>query len=205
MIEVEKRFVNLTDDNKAALTTGAELVKNKINVDTYYDKDDYSLTSSDRWLRRRNDRFELKVPIGAGGTKTAITQVYRELETDPEIYEELGIPRTSILEEDLAKAGFKSYMTSRTSRGSYRNRDFNIDVDQSTYDGVDFTYNGVDIEIMVETEADIPTATQKILDFAGQCGLVIDTNPLGKNGIFIKNVRPDHYKALVEAGVLPQA
>ena len=55
MIEVEKRFVNVTDENKRALIEDAELLKNKVNVDTYYDQDDFSLTLSDRWLRKRND------------------------------------------------------------------------------------------------------------------------------------------------------
>ena len=203
MIEVEKRFVNVTDENKRALIEDAELLKNKVNVDTYYDQDDFSLTLSDRWLRKRNDQFELKVPI-AVGSKTEPTQVYRELETDGEIYEALGLPQVTVLEEDLAKAGFKAFMTARTSRGSYKGNGFNIDIDESTFDGQDFTYDGVDIEIMVEEENDIATATQRILDFARERGLSVDDNPLGKIGTYVKNARPEHYRALVEAGVLPE-
>lgn len=204
MIEVEKRFVDLTDDAMAALTTNAQLIKNKVNVDTYYDTSRYALTVSDRWLRKRNNRFELKIPIGTGGSKAATTQVYRELETDAEIYAALNLTQESTLENDLTNNGFDPFMTYTTTRSSYKNGEFTIDIDQSTYDAADLTYSGVDIEMMVDTEDEIAQATARILDFARSAGLTVDTNPLGKGGIYIKKTRPEHYKALVDAGVLPQ-
>ena len=51
--------------------------------DTYYDTDDLSLGHSNRWLRSRNGRFELKVPLAAEISE--LFNEYRELETEEEI------------------------------------------------------------------------------------------------------------------------
>jgi len=204
MIEVEKRFVSPTPEQQASLTRGAEFVKTKEITDTYYDSATFSLAHTDRWLRQRNDRFELKVPIDGGG-KTAVVQTYRELETDAEIYQALALNEDADLATDLAKAGFKAFMTARTVRNSYKNHGFNIDIDKTTYENADFTYSGVDIEVMVEEQADIPAASARILEFASSHGLAIDGAPLGKIGNYIKNALPDDYKKLVAAGILPQA
>jgi hypothetical protein len=56
---------------------------------------------------------------------------------------------------------------------------------------------------MIEDGGDANEATKKILDFAGKHGL--NTNPGMVNGKvieFLMRFRPEHYKALLDAGVL---
>ncbi|MNY76042.1 hypothetical protein D3C86_2154970 [compost metagenome] len=55
---------------------------------------------------------------------------------------------------------------------------------------------------MVESEADVEAATNKIVSFAKAHDLATDILILGKVGAYMKDVLPNHYRALVRAGIL---
>ena len=62
MIEVEKNF-DLKPSDKKRLIQGARLLKRLTFSDVYYDTSDYSLTGNDYWLRVRDGRWEMKIPL----------------------------------------------------------------------------------------------------------------------------------------------
>ena len=61
-IEVELKFLFSKENKEKVLALGAELLQKKRIHDVYYDTEDYQLTLNDRWLRLRDNRWELKCP-----------------------------------------------------------------------------------------------------------------------------------------------
>lgn len=190
MIEVEKKFI-LREGDKEQLIAGAELVGKKEYKDTYFDTDEYILGKSDKWLRSRNNQFELKISVNPD---RSVNQ-YRELYSEDEIRQALDLPKKKTLAEDLASAGYKPYGSWVVNRTTYKRGDFKIDFDE-----MDYGYQMVEIELNVNTEAEVPKVAQKILDFVRECGLDMSIVP-GKNEAYLKKHDPKHYQALVEAGI----
>ena len=81
MIEVERKFTVGGDDEKRLLE-GADFLLEKTLMDVYYDTPDYALSTKDMWLRTRDGRWELKVPLmERTGVRRAMDQ-YDELEDE---------------------------------------------------------------------------------------------------------------------------
>lgn len=191
MIEVEKKFL-VEENDIPKLLVEADFLNEKKFTDTYWDTLNYSLTTTDFWLRSRDGRFELKVPM-LGGGKRVIDQ-YEELESDEQISDKLNLPR-GILEEELRKNDYKPFATITTLRKKYKKDGFIIDVDE-----LDFGYNIVEVELMVDEKIEIDTAVQKILSFAHRYNLSVN-QVRGKIVEYIRRSSSKHYKALVDAGV----
>lgn len=199
MIEVEKKFL-LTPEQESRLIEGAELIGEKTIVDVYYDTADYDVTLANMWLRRRGEEFELKVPLRVSDDRTV--DQYRELTDRTEICQALGLPADGTAVADVLKnAQHEPFMSPRTTRRTYRKDGFTIDLDTVTYEGSDFRYTIAEIEKLVEDEADVPAAVERIITFARQHDLTTDQFILGKVGAFLKSERPDHYQALVAVGM----
>src|SRR5438128_2889412 len=62
MFEVEIKFL-LNNAEKTRLLEGALYVSEQHFTDVYYDNQEYNLSTNDIWLRTRNDKFILKLPI----------------------------------------------------------------------------------------------------------------------------------------------
>lgn len=129
MIEIEKNF-DLRSGDKERLIAGAKFLKKKTFTDVYYDNDAYNLTGRDFWLRTRDGRFELKVPLNTKNIGNRKTDRYRELETDAEIIRELGFAAGASLYAGLAKSGYKPFATITTTRETYQKGDFHLDFDE---------------------------------------------------------------------------
>lgn len=200
MIEVEKKFF-LSADDEARLLDGATFSKEASITDSYYDDDSYALTLKDWWLRLRDGAFELKVPLRAKGVEQATNQYY-ELEDEQEIREALGLNGDESLAQAIEQAGYEVFCPCETTRRKYQKDGFAIDLDTVTYGDNSFRYAIAEIELMVESEADVEDATNKIIAFAQAHDLATDTLILGKVGAYIKDVLPSHYGALVQAGIL---
>lgn len=197
MIEVEKKFI-LNEQDKARLIKNAEFINEKVFTDIYYDTQDFSLTTKDRWLRCREGRFELKVPLHEGMGRLA--DQYDELENEPRIREALGLP--SVVESfvgDLEKSGLFPFCRCKTTRRKFKKESFIIDLD--VVDFQDFTYNIGEIELMVQGKSEIENAVEKIIVFAKDQKLT-PTPVRGKIIEYLKRIRPNHYQALVRAGVV---
>lgn len=196
MIEVEKKII-LNEQDKERLTKDAEFLNERVFTDIYYDTEIFSLTSNDKWLRSREGKFELKLPLHDGVERLA--DQYDELEDEQKIRVALNLPSNGNLADDLAKAGYSPFCTCKTMRRKYKKEPFIIDLD--VVDFQDFTYNIGEIELMVNDKSEIEGAIEKIMKFAKAQNLTI-APVRGKVIEYLKRVRPNHYQALVQARVV---
>lgn len=195
MIEVEKQFV-IDKGSKQRLLDGAQFIKTVQNHDTYYDSVDYRLTTQDKWLRKRNGKFELKISVNDDHAHASghVLQ-YRELDTEDEIRQELHISEQGMLEQDLTTQGYHPYVSWVVTRHKYQKEEFVIDVDS-----VDFGYEQVEIELMVDDDSEAAAAAQKIIALAQSCGL--ELKPIrSKNTEYMRRFDRKHFQALVDAGI----
>jgi len=197
MIEVERKFI-LTKENVDSLTKNAEFLREVVFTDTYYDTPDYKLTTKDIWLRARNGKFELKVPLHKNTER--IAEQYKELETEDEIRKELKLPGKDFA-EDLQKSGYLEFCTCKTIRKKYKNEQFTIDLDQVEFENQ--VYHIGEIELMVEKEADMEQALKQIAEFARKQKLTL-APVRGKVLEYLRLFKPKHYEALITAGVVQE-
>jgi adenylate cyclase class IV len=203
MFEVEKKF-KLSDDDVKTLTTGAEFLSEKTFTDVYFDTLEFALTKNDIWLRKRGDDFELKLPMHSDNNK--LTQQYQEIEGAEKIREIFAIPVLNDFEYDIKAFAYQPFCECITTRKKFKKEEFIIDLDVVEYklkDGslVDFTYDLAEIEILVENKNEMSEAAEKIEKFAMKNGLKNDY-VRGKVLEFLKRKKPEHFQALVDAGVV---
>jgi len=196
MIEVEKKFI-LNEQDKERLTKDARFLNERVFTDIYYDTKIFSLTANDKWLRSREGRFELKLPLHEGADRLA--DQYDELEDEQKIREALNLPSNGNFADDLAKAGYFPFCTCKTTRRKYKKEPFIIDLD--IVDFQDFTYNIGEIEMMVNDKSEIEGTIEKIMTFAKEQNLTI-APVRGKVIEYLKRTKPNHYQALVQVGVV---
>lgn len=194
MIEVEKKFL-LSDSQEAALATGAEPLGKKTFTDVYFDDENFSLTTKDVWLRERDGRYELKIPLN-DDIESRVSDQYKELETDSEIAEFLKLEKDRPLAETVISAGYRPFCRITTTRRKYKKDGFIIDLDL-----LDFGYKIAEIEYMVREVSEIKQATQKIRDYAKKYGLE-EGVVRGKVVEYLRRNNPKHFKALQEAKVI---
>lgn len=198
MIEIEKKFL-LTDEQTQALLTDAQKLSEKSITDSYLDTSGYSLTTKDLWLRERNGSFELKTPLKTKGASA--THRYYESTELGDIRQALKLDDGDTFTASLANSRIERFMTCLTYRKSYSKQGFRIDIDTVTYQNSPFTYAIAEIELIVDDEAQVDEAEDRIIAFAKQHGLTTDQVVLGKIVAYLKSERADHYKALVEADI----
>ncbi len=196
MIEVEKKFL-LNEDDITRLTNGAEFLKERVFTDTYYDTPSFSLTTKDIWLRARDNRFELKLPLHKGVDRLA--DQYEELEDEEKIRTALGLAKQGSFSDDLKENNYTPFCSLTTTRKKFKKDDFNIDLDTVT--GFNFDYKIGEIELMVNNASEIDTTINKIIAFAKEKNLKT-TTVRGKVLEFLKQKSPNHYQALLKAGVI---
>jgi len=196
MIEVEKKFI-LNEQDKERLTKEAQFLNERVFTDTYYDTEIFSLTTNDKWLRSREGRFELKLPLHKGVDRLA--DQYNELEDEQKIRKALNLPSNGNLADDLAKAGYFPFCTCKTTRIKYKKEQFIINFDIVNFQ--DFIYNIGEIELMVNEKSEIEKAIEKIMYFAKSQNLTI-APVRGKVIEYLKRTKPNHYQALVLAKVV---
>ena len=196
MIEVEKKFI-LNEQDKERLIKNAQFLNERAFTDIYYDTEIFSLTANDKWLRSRDGRFELKLPLHKGANRLA--DQYDELEDEQKIREALNLSSNGNFADDLAKAGYSPFCTCKTTRRKYKKEPFIIDLD--VVDFQDFTYNIGEIELMVNEKSEIEGAIEKIINFAKAQNLTI-APVRGKVIEYLKRIKLNHYQALVQAGVV---
>lgn len=196
MIEVEKKFL-LSDAQRILLLEDSDFIEEKIMTDIYYDTEDFLLTKNDKWLRNRSGKFELKLPVHKGVER--IADQYLELVDDFEIKKALNLVSEDELVNVLGKSGFDPFCICKTTRRNYKNGIFSIDVDEVSFQ--EFSYSIAEIELMVNNLSEIGFAENQILDFSKNYGLNI-SYVRGKVLEYLKRIKPVHYKALVDAGVV---
>eukprot|EP00041_Stephanoeca_diplocostata_P020977 m.480414 g.480414 ORF g.480414 m.480414 type:complete len:229 (+) comp21707_c0_seq24:265-951(+) len=86
-IEIEQRFAVDDQSESKVVSAGARFVGKQTHLDVYFDTRDNDLCLSDTWLRKRNQRWQLKSPqIGAAtpGQPGMADAVQQRLEIDAE-------------------------------------------------------------------------------------------------------------------------
>ncbi len=196
MIEIEKKFI-YNEENIKNLIKSASFLGEKVFTDIYYDTSDFSLTTKDIWLRERNGKWELKVSLSDAQSRLA--DHYREVENEKEIKEFLKISANQNLREGLKENNYFPFCACKTVRKKYKSEPFIIDIDAVEFP--EFSYGLVEIEMMVNNEAEMESATKKIMEFAAKHKL--QTGQVrGKIVEYLKRIKPEHYLALVNAGVV---
>jgi thiamine-triphosphatase len=195
MFEVEKKFI-LKEGDESKLINGADFSGERKFTDSYYDTDDYSLTTKDIWLRERDDKFELKVPFN-DSLNDRVSDQYQELETDREIAEYLKLSSGNPLASSLAQNGYGVFCSVTTTRKKYKKAGFTIDLDT-----VDFGYEIAEIEYMVDDISKMHEATEKIVKFAKDLGLTEGSVTRGKVAEYLRINDFVHFQALVDAKVV---
>lgn len=196
MIEVEIKFL-LTDEEQNRLTAGADFLGEKAFTDIYYDTADFTLITTDRWLRAREGRFELKLPLQQGNERLA--DQYDELDEEPKIRLALKLPDANSFAETLEQNGYSPFCICNTVRRKYKKDPFIIDLDTVNFQS--FIYYIGEIELMVNQESEITAAVEKIQTFAKENRLTI-APVRGKVIEFLKREKTEQYQALIRAGVV---
>ncbi len=191
MIEVEKKLI-LTPEQEKALVEGAEFIGEKKFTDTYFDDKDFSLTIKDIWLRERDGKYELKLPMNKL-SESRVSDQYRELDVEDDILAHFGARGINI-KDFLTKKGYLPFCTITTTRRKYKKDGFVIDLDV-----MDFGYTLAEIELMVDDESKIKEATQAIINFATKYGIGKEILVRGKVLEYLRRKNPAHFQALMDA------
>jgi adenylate cyclase class IV len=90
-IEVEFKFIPPADIINKLQDLGAEQMKSKHIIDIYLDTEDFQLIKQDFWLRYRNGKVEMKIPINdLDQQNISKTTIYKELKCAQKIADFLG-------------------------------------------------------------------------------------------------------------------
>lgn len=198
MIEIEKKFL-LNDSDLENIAAKTEFLSEQIIEDIYYDTTDYRLTIQDIWLRKRNNKFELKLPLLNLAKFITPIDRYEETESEEIIRKTLKLPLIGNLEQLLIETGYQPFFQGWTTRRKYKKGHIFIDID--SVESGDFYYSLAELEILVEDETKIAEAEKHILDCAEELGLKIAL-VRGKVIEYLKRMKPAHYHALIKAGVV---
>jgi len=194
MFEVERKFA-LTEENERALLAGAEFVGTKTFTDVYYDTSLFALTTKDTWLRSRDGRFELKLPLNKNRVGERVADQYHEIEEEEAIRKELGFPVDGMFAEALKAHEYTPIAQITTTRRKYKKGEFVLDLDD-----MDYGYKVGEIELMVSDMAEMEGAAQKIVAFGEAQGLSL-VPVRGKVLEYIRRYNPPHFEALKAKGL----
>lgn len=167
-VEVERKFKVTADTKIKLVEIGAELHKEKVFLDKYYDNPDYSLTLKDCWLRQRNESWELKV---VNGQFTKLASQYQEITETNEIADFLvnHFHRPDLkglaVNQVIKKLDLQPFVEYTTTRQTYFLPECIIDLDLT-----DFGYQVGEIEVMATDKSQIPRALETITSVAGKLG-----------------------------------
>ena len=209
-IEVERKF-EATD--AAALPSrvaalGGTLAGEVSFTDAYWDNAGCTLTRRDTWLRQREGKWEIKIPLGDPGDRSGASggerTVFREVEGEAAVRTALeslldggALDGAGDLEATLRAAAFAPFVTFGTKRSKFRVGECAIDADVAS-----FGHSVVEVEVMCESEAAVPEAESAIARVAGELQLVPLQNTGGKLETCIRREAPAVLAALVEEGIL---
>jgi uncharacterized protein YjbK len=182
MIEIERKIL-LTEDQLDQLEKQSRSSQEVSFLDVYYDTKDYHLTGQNMWLRKREDRFELKRKVKDTASKN---DIYEELVRDQDIKQAIGISADAELAQALPSHRIAPFCHLKTIRKSLALELLHLDID-ICYEK-DFTYRVAEIEFLVQTQDEIPMAEKKIEEWLSKQGLQLQKKPeANSSNIFFKN------------------
>lgn len=195
MIEVENRF-RLTEENKNKLVDGADFIGEESFTDIYYDDVNNSMMKSDMWLRSRDGKFEMKLPLNEKSVLQRKSNKYKEVESEGEIRKVLELPLSGNFTEALEEEGYSPVLEIETTRKKYKKGEFAI-----VFDVTNLGFSIGEIEVVVENESGIEAASDRIINFAEEQHVELVSTE-GKVLECLKIERPELYRAIREAEVI---
>ena len=115
--------------------------------------------------------------------------------------EHLNLSGDNSLNKILSENRYSPFCTLTTTREKYKKGVFTIDIDTITADN--FNYAIAEVEIMVENEADMKKGLKQITEFMMQND-ISKFYVRGKVLEYLWQESPNHYQALISAGVVKQ-
>jgi len=194
VIEVEKRYI-ITKEQEENILKDTELLGEKIFTDIYYDDTNYSLTTNDIWLRRRDNKFELKIPLNKSFEKRLSDQ-YEEIGNEKDILNYFQANYNKTIKELITEINFIPFCKIKTIRRKYKKEGFNIDLDIA-----DTGFAIMEIERMTDDLSKMKEITQEITQFAERNG-IIKEQKWGKIIEYIRINNPQHFQALINAKLI---
>ena len=182
MIEVEKKCCP-TEQFLDFLNNNAQKTNECIFYDICLDFDDLRLIKNDIWLRKRNEKYELKIPVISSSKKS---DIYEEIEDDKKILNKLNLNNFDNLME---------LSNLITHRQRFRIGNLHIDLDKITSPKTNFMYKIMEIELMIEFPEQYEYAQQEIIKFM-QKHHIKDEIVNGKFVEFVKEYRYEIYEIL---------
>lgn len=162
MIEVERQFQITLEQAGRLLRNAHGVITTQLN-ETYFDTPDFSFLKQDIWLRKRNERFELKARKAANQALAQL-EIYTELSKEQEILEFLSIPTQGSLHGYVSRE-LVPIIVMKTERKSFDLPPFHIDIDFT-----DFGYIVCEIELHEELGTSVQSE-KKIVELAQKLGL----------------------------------
>ena len=197
MVEVEVKF-KLTEAEQQKLIENAQFIEEYEFTDVYYDTSDYALSTNDIWLRTRNGKYILKMPLPTTShiLKEQKNSPKKEIEDLNEIATALKLGlKYPLIEENLFEAGIIPLYEFRNIRKKYTKEGFIIDFDTAIFE--DFIYQTCEIELIVDNENEIESAIKKIELFAKKHDIAI-AHVEGRLIEYIRRKNPEHYQKLMK-------
>lgn len=188
-IEVEFKFIPPADIINKLEALGAKQLKSNHMFDVYLDTTDFQLIKKDFWLRYRNGKVELKIPMD-DHQHSSKTTVYKELNCVQKITDTLGqqIPQ----DPESLPQGWIVLARVETVRQNWRWNDYNFALD-SLPDG--FQIGEVEIVLNPNQKRDnFEAITQSLHELADKLGLCRQLE--GKLNHCLKIQNPEGYQIL---------
>lgn len=202
MIEVERKFAVRPSCEEALVRLGASLATSRAFTDAYFDNGAYELTLRDHWLRQRDGAWQLKFPPATRTREHVVTRQYAELAEPAAILERLrrtfgGHDGAASVEDWLRRRGCERFAAFTTCRKVYVLKEMRVDLDVA-----DFGYSVGEVELVVQSEGDVPEAVERVDSLCALIASPGDVPPQGKLEAYMLVHCPDHFDRLVSAGVL---
>uniref|UniRef100_A0A452F8F1 Thiamine-triphosphatase n=1 Tax=Capra hircus TaxID=9925 RepID=A0A452F8F1_CAPHI len=210
LIEVERKFVPGPGTEERLQELGGTLEHRVTFRDSYYDTPELSLMRADYWLRQREGSgWELKCP-GAASVSGPHTE-YTELTAEPSIVvqlcEVLGavVPGAGGVAAVLGPLGLQLVASFVTKRSAWKlvlsgadgeERLLRVDLDTA-----DFGYAVGEVEALVDKEAEVPAALEKIHHLSSLLGVLAQEKAPAKLIVYLQRFRPQDYQRLLEVYV----
>ncbi|XP_004319616.3 thiamine-triphosphatase [Tursiops truncatus] len=209
LIEVERKFVPSPGTEERLQELGGTLERRVTFRDSYYDTPELSLMRADYWLRQREGSgWELKCP-GAASVSGPHTK-YMELTAEPAVVAQLcevlraevPVPGAGGVAAVLGPLGLQEVASFVTKRSAWKlvprgadeeERPLRVDLDTA-----DFGYAVGEVEALVQEEAEVPAALEKIHSLSSMLGVLAQETAPAKLIVYLQRFRPQDYQRLLE-------
>jgi adenylate cyclase class IV len=194
MFEVEKK-ISLTIKQLEELKKKSLFIEKQIIEDIYYDNNDYLLTLSNKWLRKRQNKYELKI----GPRFNQEINHFEEIDDEEKIKNILQLNPSLNLNTSLPKANIFPFCSYTTHREKYKLDEFTIDLDIADFGNL--TYQIAEIELLVSKKEEMLDAEKKIIRKLDELGIVSLKPIESKLSYFLMKTNPEHYQKLIQSKV----